>query len=545
MTPLKVLFATAEATPFAKTGGLADVSQALPRALAAARARRARRAAALPAGARAAPGPRRRRPAARRSSSRRRTVITSAGIARATFPGSTLDALLRRLPRALRPRLASTRRTPTSTCASSCSRAPRSSSPALAWAPDVVHAHDWQTALLPLYLKTVYAWDRLFARTRSLLTIHNLGYQGVFASQRRGATSALGDGAHLLHQDELRAGRVNFLQTGHPVRRRLSHGEPDLRARDPDRGVRRRPRRRSCARARAIARRHPERRRLRRVEPAHRPAHPRAATRRRACARKEQNKQALLESVGLPYATGVPVLGIVSRLVAPEGLRAARWACCPSLLAQRGRAASSCSAAASGATRRFLRDLQHAVPGQVALLAGLQRPLAHLIEAGADMFLMPSRYEPCGLNQMYSLRYGTVPIVRRTGGLADTVEPCDPRDAARAPASCSSTTPPTGLRWAIEPALDAYRDRARWRRCMQNGMAEDFAWDVGRALRELRTTRSTEPAWSRDGGDRPCTSSSSSRASPPTSASSCAASPRSARPSSASASARRSRSTTS
>jgi starch synthase len=100
-----------------------------------------------------------------------------------------------------------------------------------------------------------------------------------------------------------------------------------------------------------------------------------------------------------------------------------------------------------------------------------------MIEAGADMFLMPSRYEPCGLNQMYSLRYGTVPVVFRTGGLADTVKQIDPR-TGDGTGILFDHHDPTGLRWAIETALGAYRDRALWRRVQLNGMAESFSWEA-------------------------------------------------------------------
>jgi starch synthase len=127
--------------------------------------------------------------------------------------------------------------------------------------------------------------------------------------------------------------------------------------------------------------------------------------------------------------------------------------------------------------------LQQAFPKQVCFYRGFSNPLAHLIEAGADMFLMPSRYEPCGLNQMYSLRYGTVPIVHRTGGLADTVQPFDPR-TGQGTGFAFEHHDAAGVRWALEAALAAYRDRAAWGRLVQNGMAEDFSWDTQARLYE-------------------------------------------------------------
>jgi len=141
----------------------------------------------------------------------------------------------------------------------------------------------------------------------------------------------------------------------------------------------------------------------------------------------------------------------------------------------------------SGETRvaEMLHALARAFPQRVAFHAGFSNELAHWIEAGADAFLMPSRYEPCGLNQMYSLRYGTVPIVRKTGGLADTVELWSPRTRTGT-GFLFDRYDDAGLRWALEVALDAYRDRAAWLTLMKNGMARDTSWDVqGRLYEEL------------------------------------------------------------
>jgi starch synthase len=133
--------------------------------------------------------------------------------------------------------------------------------------------------------------------------------------------------------------------------------------------------------------------------------------------------------------------------------------------------------------QRFTQ-LQRAFPRQVCFYRGFSNELAHLIEAGADIFVMPSRYEPCGLNQMYSLRYGTVPVVHKTGGLADTVELFDPRTG-------TGTGYPfehhdaQGMRWGVEAALGTYKDLASWRRLVQNGMAQDFGWEKQARLYEL------------------------------------------------------------
>jgi starch synthase len=124
---------------------------------------------------------------------------------------------------------------------------------------------------------------------------------------------------------------------------------------------------------------------------------------------------------------------------------------------------------------QFFAALARAFPGRVAFQAGYDEALSHWIEASSDMFLMPSRYEPCGLNQMYSQRYGTVPIVRRTGGLADSVEHYDPIRGSGTGVVFNDFDAPA-LEWALNLALDLYAQPAHWARLMRNGMARDFSW---------------------------------------------------------------------
>jgi starch synthase len=124
----------------------------------------------------------------------------------------------------------------------------------------------------------------------------------------------------------------------------------------------------------------------------------------------------------------------------------------------------------------FFVDLQRRYPDRVMFHRGYHDELAHLIEAASDMFLMPSLYEPCGLNQMYSLKYGTVPIVRRTGGLADSVQMWDP--ATRQGTGIVFNDFDThAMRWALHAALDLFKDRDAWAQLMRNGMAQDFSWE--------------------------------------------------------------------
>jgi starch synthase len=132
----------------------------------------------------------------------------------------------------------------------------------------------------------------------------------------------------------------------------------------------------------------------------------------------------------------------------------------------------------SGASNlvEFFAGLARRFPGRAAFHEGYSAELAHQIEAGADMFLMPSRFEPCGLNQMYSLRYGTPPIVRKTGGLADTVRPWNP-SSGEGTGFVFDHYASAGLAWALDRALQCFEDRPGWRRLQLNGMREDFSWE--------------------------------------------------------------------
>jgi len=341
----------------------------------------------------------------------------------------------------------------------------------MGWAPDVVHVHDWHTALAPLYLRTVYAWDRLFARTRTALTLHNLGYQGVFGAEILGELG-FAPHAHLLHQEDLAAGRVSFLKTGLLYADALTTVSRTY-AREiqtPEHGFGLDP----LLRARAD--------RLVGIvngvdygewDPASDPHLPHKYS-ARDLAGKARMKRALLERIGLPYRQETSVVGIVSRLTAQKGLDLL-FDTLPELLQQRD---FRFVALGSGEARyeSFLGWLQGAFPGKAWYYRGHHEELAHWIEAGADIYVMPSRYEPCGLNQMYSLRYGTPPVVRRTGGLADTVELWNPATRQGTGFPFDHFTP-EGLRWALDYALSTFEDAGAWQQLMLNGMAQDFSWE--------------------------------------------------------------------
>ena len=170
-----------------------------------------------------------------------------------------------------------------------------------------------------------------------------------------------------------------------------------------------------------------------------------------------------------------PVVGVVSRLTAQKGFDLA-FDVLPAFLAHRD---LRLVALGSGEPRyeEFFQSLERRFPGKAWFYRGYNENLAHRIEAAADLFLMPSKFEPCGLNQMYSLRYGTPPVVHKTGGLADTVEPFDLATGQGTGFVFDHFTP-EGLAWALDRALNTFRQPILWQRMMVNGMTRDFSWEV-------------------------------------------------------------------
>jgi starch synthase len=340
----------------------------------------------------------------------------------------------------------------------------------LQWAPDVLHCNDWHTGLVPLYLKAAYAWDRLFERTRSVLTIHNIGYQGVFAAD---ALHELGLGAHahLLHQGDLSEGKLNFLKTGVIYADALTTVSEtyarEIQTQDLGMGLQ------DLLRARADS--------IVGIvngvdysewDPAHDIKIPQRYSPQDLGGKRICRAQ-LLARMKLAPSPTAPVLGIVSRLTAQKGFELL-----PEVLPGLLREDVRLCVLGSGEERyeKYFHWLHGANPGQVSFWAGYDDELAHWIEAGADLFVMPSLYEPCGLNQMYSLRYGTVPVVRKTGGLADTVEPFD-RATRRGTGFLFEEFAPRALDDALRRGLECHRDPDAWGALQQNGMAKDFSWE--------------------------------------------------------------------
>jgi len=343
------------------------------------------------------------------------------------------------------------------------------------FAPDVAHVNDWQTALIPLLLKTRFAWDRLFARTKTVLTLHNIGHQGTFGAGILNDTG-LADSAHLFHQDELRAGRLGLLMTGLLHADAITTVSPTY-AREiqtPEQGVGLD----GVLRARGAS--------LVGIlngidEDEWNPAADHylpASFTSGDLAGKEVCKRSLMHGVKLPYHEEVPVIGLVSRLVWQKGLDLV-FNVMPHLLRT---ARFQLVVLGKGEPRYedFFRTLARAFPNKVHFDSAFNESKAHQIEAGVDMFLMPSRYEPCGLNQMYSLRYGTVPIVHKTGGLADTVWPFDEK-SGHGTGFVFEHFDDHGLNWVVRRALSVWgtgqgAHRERWRHIQRNGMDLPFGW---------------------------------------------------------------------
>ncbi|MCX8048949.1 MAG: glycogen synthase GlgA [Methylohalobius sp.] len=335
----------------------------------------------------------------------------------------------------------------------------------LNWQPHIVHCNDWQTGLVPalLALET--------NRPATLFTIHNLAYQGIFPAQ---TFTRLKLPKALWHVEGLEFhGQLSFIKGGLMYADKISTVSPTYakEIQTPSFG---------CGLEGVLKARSQH---LAGVlngidtdkwNPATDPWIAQTYD-LKALSGKQTNKQALAEHLNLPLRAESPLLAFIGRLVAQKGIDLILQAL-PYLI----RYPFQFVFLGSG-ERDFEQGLLYwarRYPGQVAVHLGYDEALAHLVEAGADLFLMPSRFEPCGLNQMYSQRYGTVPIVHRTGGLADTVVDATPdRLANRAATGVSFEHPSVGaLLEAVKRAWLLYSQPSLWHSLQQTGMLRDFSW---------------------------------------------------------------------
>ncbi len=341
----------------------------------------------------------------------------------------------------------------------------------MGFAPDIFHCHDWHTALVPLYLQNHYAWDRLFEKTKSVLTIHNIAYQGIFDSRilhDMGMRSL----PQKLYQEDLALNHVNFLKTGVLYADLLTTVSPTYAREilEPTYGMGLQDLLRQRQQSLVGILNGVDTDEWNPRDDALIPFHYDA----RAISGKKKNKQALMAELELDSRNDVPLIGIVSRLTAQKGIELIQ-AVVPRLIQQR-RFALAVLGSGEPRYEQFFSTLQHRHRDRVCYYRGFSNKLAHMIEAGSDIFLMPSRFEPCGLNQMYSLRYGTVPVVRRTGGLADSVQLFDP-ESGKGTGIVFDDFDNNALEWGLNTVLDLYRDKKRWRRLLRNGMAMDYSWN--------------------------------------------------------------------
>jgi starch synthase len=340
----------------------------------------------------------------------------------------------------------------------------------MGFAPQILHFNDWHTAVGALWLRSVYAWDQLFRHTRSVLTIHNIGYQGIVAATQREEVLP-GTDAALLHQDDLKAGRINLLRHGALYADLVTTVSPtyarEIQTAEYGMGLEGTLRQRADKLVGI----------LNGVDydewdprvDAYLPQHFGA----NQLGIKAGIKEEFLARMQLAAAERRALVGVVSRLATQKGIDL-MIAALPKLLATRD---FNLVVLGSGeaAYEDFFEQLGRAHPRRVLFHRGYDEALSHWIEAASDMFLMPSRYEPCGLNQMYSMRYGTVPIVRRTGGLADSVRHFD-AVTGQGTGIMFNDYDASAISWAVDHALDLYQQKGHWRRLVQNAMAQDFSW---------------------------------------------------------------------
>jgi starch synthase len=342
---------------------------------------------------------------------------------------------------------------------------------AIDFRPDILHLNDYQTGLIPAYLRMYYGEDSYYKTCATVYSIHNLGYQGLYPPETA-REAGIPDGLfYPMSQFEF-WGRFNFMKSGvmfadlvTTVSERYAHEitesnefgfglegvlkELGGRLKGILNGI-----------DTSVWNPQTDRHIAQHFGPQN-------------LHLKRRNKEALLLKMGLPPGrAGAPLIGIISRLADQKGF---------DLIEEiSGRLMQhdlSLVVLGDGQEkyRQLFERLRAEHPHKVGFECGFNEPLAHLIEAGSDMFLMPSRYEPCGLNQMYSMRYGTVPIVRATGGLADTVRNFDPVHRTGTGFSFEASLG-EALYEAIQRALAAYADPDAWRALMLSGMSQDFSW---------------------------------------------------------------------
>ena len=466
---LKVLFATPEVAPLIKTGGLADVSAALPAALMGLGTdirvlvpgypqvmealKTKGRAATLPA----LPGvPPAQLIAAKLPSGVPLLVIESAIYQRSGGPyqdAAGNDWLDNDLRFGLLSYVGALLSTPDSP---------------FPWKPDIVHCNDWQTGLTPVYLHYVSG-----ARAKTVITIHNLAFQGIFPVE---TTARLGLPPQAFSVNGVEYyGKASFLKGGLQFADRITTVSPSYAEE-----IQREPLG-SGLQGLLSHRKDVLTGILNGIDtdawdPESDPYIERYYNASRLAA-KQDNKRALQLRVGLRDEPEIPLFSTVSRLTHQKGHDvladiATNLVKLPAQLVVLG--------SGDAQLQKRFQELAHSHPGRIAVQIGFDEGLSHQFEAGADSFVMPSRFEPCGLNQMYSQRYGTPPVVHATGGLRDSVVDCTPETLKKRTATGFMFAPLNRdtLLEACRRAVTAYHDKRIWRQLQKNGMSRDFGWEA-------------------------------------------------------------------
>jgi len=343
----------------------------------------------------------------------------------------------------------------------------------LYWQPQIIHCNDWQTGLIPFYLRTSFKDDPFFKKCRTLITIHNLGYQGIFDTSILPQIDVPEDMFHPGSPLEY-FGKINFLKTGinfsdyittvsetyaQEIQGSSEYGcglegvlkdnnerllgilnGVDYSVWNPE-----------------VDKYIPENYSYNTIK------------------NKYQNKTALLKKNGWKDKENVPLIGIISRLADQKGFDILL-----DVLEKIFLLDVRIVILGTGEKKyhKLLSGMEKKHPDKLKIYLKFDEKLAHLIEAGSDMFLMPSRYEPSGLNQLYSLRYGTVPIVRKTGGLADSISDFSISEDEKGNGFTFDNYSSEELLAAVQKAIEYYKDTKTWKKIIKNGMKDDYSWNV-------------------------------------------------------------------
>jgi len=336
----------------------------------------------------------------------------------------------------------------------------------LDWKPDVVHCNDWQTGLVPALLSLEES------RPSTVFTIHNMAYQGVFPAN---AFTLLNLPGQLWHPDGLEYhGMLSFIKGGLAYSDRITTVSPTYahEIQTPEFGY--------GLEGLLAHRQHTLSGIINGIDTAvwNPETDQQIAQNYDAnnLVKKVKNKTALQRRLGLPIDPDLPLFGLIGRLVDQKGIDLV-LNCLKDMTALPLQFALLGSGDKSIQVR--LQDFARLYPEKISITIGYDEKLAHQIEAGSDMFLMPSRFEPCGLNQMYSQRYGTLPIVRKTGGLADTVIDALPESIKSGKASgfVFKDASPGALLETIKRSLVLHANRPLWEQLQRNAMSKDFSWE--------------------------------------------------------------------